>query len=478
MESSMSIVGRKAEQAELVRLQASPRPEFIAVYGRRRVGKTFLVRECFKDSLCFVLTGKAKSPMREQLRAFDSAAREYGTRRHPRAKTWQEAFSVLRAIIEESTQRGKKVVFLDEMPWLATDRSGFLSALEHFWNSWGSTRADLLLIVCGSATTWMVDKLLKDTGGLYNRITGTIYLRPFSLGECKALYEELGIAMSRHQMVESYMVFGGIPYYLSLMKPQLGFAQNVDALCFEEGSVLADEFERLYRSLFKQADNYIASVRALSTRATGLTREEIASEARLANGGRLTKTLDDLIHSGFVRKYHAFGKKERGSLYQLIDPFSLFYLRFMEGSAYRDRHYWSNYSATASHSAWSGYAFEQVALLHTDQIRQALGISGVLSDFSAWRGIVDGTDAQIDLVIDRNDGTINLCEMKFRLENIVVDREMERATQRKRSVFYQASRTRKAIQLTLVTTYGLERNAHAGVFQSVVTMDDLFVETR
>ncbi|MDR1511902.1 MAG: ATP-binding protein [Propionibacteriaceae bacterium] len=466
------VIGRRAEQAEMARLLRSPKPEFVAVYGRRRVGKTFLINQTAPRH-AFKLTGQADTPTAGQLEAFNAAVRESGGAARP-ATSWREAFDVLRGLIETSTDPGKKVVFLDELPWLATDKSGFLPALEHFWNHWGSTRGDLLLIVCGSATTWMVEKLIRDSGGLYNRLTGLIHLKPFCLGECEEFFRQENLPANRYQIVESHMVFGGIPYYMSLMRPQYGLTQNVDALCFAETGILRTEFDAIYASLFKRPENYVAVVRALAKRAAGSTRAEIIALTGIANGGTLTKVLSDLVHSGFLREYHGFGKVERDSLFQLVDPFTLFYLRFMEGTSTRDPHYWSNFRPTGRHRAWSGYAFEQVALLHVEQIRTALGVSGVLTDYAAWTGGAGGEKAQIDLLLDRNDQVINLLEMKHSQGEFTVDAAAERAMIRKLSVFQAATRTKKAIVPTLVTTYGLTPNSHSGVFPNVVTMDDLF----
>jgi hypothetical protein len=467
-----------AEQRELTRLQRSEAAEFAVVYGRRRVGKTYLIGEHFHDDFCFKVTGRQAATMAEQLAEFNDAVEEYGHAPYPKAATWRQAFKILRQLIEQDTRKGKKVVFLDEMPWLATNRSGFVEALGQFWNSWGSRRKDLLLIVCGSATTWMVDKVLNDTGALHNRVTASIYLQPFTLAECEEFFQSRGIVLSRYQMLESHMIFGGIPYYLSLLKPDLGLAQSVDLACFAAGAPLRNEFANLYAALFKQPDNYLAVVRALSAKAQGLSRDEIARAARIADGGRLTKVLSDLELSGFIRVYHAFGKRRRDATYQLTDPFTLFYLRYMDEPGYRDPHFWSDFATTPTHTAWRGYAFEMVALLHTEQVRRALGIGGVLVDFASWTGTAGGDKAQIDLVLDRSDGIINLCEMKYSSDTFAVDAAYEARLRRKRTVFTRATGTKKAAHLTLVTTYGLEHNAHAAVFQSVVTMADLFTASR
>ncbi|MDR0782449.1 MAG: hypothetical protein LBE83_01650 [Propionibacteriaceae bacterium] len=470
----MRIVGRRAEQQMLARLEESTRPEFLALYGRRRVGKTFLIREYFSDRLAFDLTGTLGASRTEQLASFDRAAERRGV--PSRARSWAQAFETLRSLLEADQRLGKKIVFLDELPWLATKKSGLLEALGHFWNSWGSTRPDLLLIVCGSSTSWMVDRLLINQGGLHNRLTANIFLQPFTLGECEEFLRDRGLVMNRYQQVESYMIFGGIPAYLTLLQPHLGLAQNVDALCFASGGVLRTEFENLYGSLFAQPYNHVAIIRALAGAPKGLTREEVLAITGLPKGGGATKALSDLVRSGFVRQYQGFGKKRRDALIQLVDPFTLFSTRFLGDDAVRDPRYWSNSTAAPRHAAWSGLAFEKVALLHTQQIRKALGIEGVLTDIGSWTGSSGGERAQIDLVLDRADHIVDLCEMKFTIGEYSVSAEYERKLVRKRSVFAAATGTRKAVRLVLVTTYGLIPGVHAGAFQAVVTMDDLFAQ--
>jgi hypothetical protein len=470
----MRIIGRQAELKTLARLAASPRPEFIAVYGRRRVGKTYLIREYFQHEFCFAFTGRSKATTQEQLAYFADAVAEYSQEPHPLPGSWREAFHILRAVIEDDDRPGKKVVFLDKMPWMATDGSGFLESLGHFWNSWAATRPDLLLIVCGSAASWMSDKLTDDTGGLHNRVTGTLSLSPFTLAECEELFDEMGVVLGRYQILEAAMIFGGIPYYLHLFAPGTSLAQNVDALCFTPQAPLRHEFPNLYASLFANDDRHIAIVTALAGKNRGMTRRELIAATGLSNGGRLTKILTDLDASGFIRVCQPFGKKQRDSLYQLTDPFSLFALRFMVDRTRKESHFWQNYSPTPMHAAWSGYAFEGVALLHVEQIRRALGISGVLTSFASWVGEADGESAQIDLVLDRNDRIVNLCEMKYSVGPIAPDAALEREILRKRALFHAVTRTRKAVHSTLVTTYDPVRTKHSDVFQSIVTMDDLF----
>jgi predicted AAA+ superfamily ATPase len=467
------ILGRQDEQSELEDYYNSKHPEFLVVFGRRRVGKTFLVREYFGSKLFFYHTGLAKEDKNEQLTEWNKSLRRYGDLEAKPAKDWFEAFDRLRAIIENAPSSERKVVFLDELPWMETPKSGFISALEHFWNGWASSRADIFLIACGSATAWIVQKLIRDTGGLHNRLTGTMQIKPFTLKECEAYLQELGIVYSRYQIIESYMIFGGIPYYMSLMKQSNSLAQNVDRLCFSEGAAFCNEYDNLYRSLFKNAEGHMAVVEALAAKTMGLTRGEILERVDLTDGGGFTRILTELEQSGFIRKYRNFGNTKKDSLYQLVDFFSLFYLKFMQDTNSLDKTMWTNLIGKGEHGAWTGYAFEQVILMHTDEIKRKLGISGVLSKQYAWRS-KGNKKAQIDLVIERDDGVINLCEAKYANGEYSLTGDDDQKLRRRAESFRAETKTTSALHLTMITTYGIANGMYAGTLQSIVTMQDLF----
>ena len=312
------------------------------------------------------------------------------------------------------------IVFLDELPWLDTPKSGFLSAFSYFWNSWASTVDGLKLIVCGSATTWMLSKFIGDKGGMHGRVNRQIYLRPFNLCETEQFLESKNIDWDRYQIVEAYMTMGGIPYYLDMLEGNLSLNENVDHLFFDEGAALRTEYDFIFRSLFKNSKVYRSVVELLATKRHGMERKEILQAMKMDDGGMLTEVLDNLCKCDFIRRYAAFGKKEQGQIFQLIDLFSLFHLQFVEKSNGQDTRFWSNMQDNPRRQAWQGYAFEQVCLHHVPQIKQKLGITGVLSEVCSWacKSFVDknGTEhkgTQIDLVIDRRDETVNLCEAKF-----------------------------------------------------------------
>jgi AAA+ ATPase superfamily predicted ATPase len=471
----MELIGRTKEQEVLRRYTQSSEAEFVAVYGRRRVGKTFLVKKFFNNSFTFFATGVANSDTKTQLAAFHEALVTYGSNSTNAPQTWLEAFARLRELIERSVGTGRKVLFLDELPWFDTHKSGFITALEYFWNSYASTNDRLLLIVCGSATSWMINKLIRNHGGLHNRVTGRILLEQFTLGECQEYFAAQGIVMSKYQIIEAYMILGGIPYYLKYFDKRFSLAQNIDALCFAKDAPLKDEYEILFASLFKNPQRYIQIIEALSSKTKGLSREELLGLIDTPDGGTLTKTLDELEQSGFIRKYLPFGATKKGALFQLVDFYSLFYLTFIKDN--KNPQFWSRFQITPKHNAWSGYAFEQVCAWHIDAIKRALGIQGVLTTVSSWRSKAQANNkpgTQIDLIIDRDDGLINLCEVKYLTDDFVVDKAYEQVLRTRRSLFISETKTRKAIHLTMITTYGIKHNEYSNIIQSEITAEDLF----
>ena len=469
------IIGRKEEQQILRSAVQSENSEFVAVYGRRRVGKTYLIRETFGYKFTFQHTGLAKGNTKEQLFSFAISLRDAGYDDCPIPKSWLEAFSLLSTYLKNSTDE-KKMVFLDELPWMDTARSNFISAFEHFWNGWASARKDIILIICGSATSWIINKVINDHGGLHNRVTKQIALQPFTLKECEMFAQSKGLEMSRYQLAECYMVLGGIPYYWSLLEKGLSLAQNIDKIIFAKNGKLSNEFNQLYASLFKSPKQYIDVVTALGKKKAGMTREEIIAATDMYSSGTLSKVLDELEYCGFIRKYNGFDKKSKQAIYQLIDNYTLFYFKFIQQNENNDEHFWSASIGSAMHRAWSGLAFERLCMAHTQQIKAALGIAGVLSNVYSWRKEADETSngAQIDLLIDRKDQVINLCEMKYSLSEYAIDAEYEQKLRNKKSAFIDATNTRKAVHLTMVTTFGIKANAHSGIVQNEITLEDLF----
>ena len=470
------MVGRKEEQQLLHELANSGESEFVVIYGRRRVGKTFLVRETFGDDFFFSYTGIANSSAKLQRGEFAKALREHGW--IPKENggdipaTWFDAFDALRALITNAKPDRRLLIFIDEMPWMDNKKSDFVPAFEHFWNGWASGRKNIMLIVCGSATSWITKKIFRNRGGLYNRATRQIALKPFTLSECLEFYADRGIVMNTQDVIESYMIFGGIPYYLRMMEKRYSLAINIDRICFGEAAPLRHEFDRLMDNLFTKPVKHIQVLEAMHTKKKGMTREAVAGLVDFGNGGNLTRILLELEESGFIRKYMPFGNGKNGALYRLADPFVAFHLTFIRKAD--SENFWSTYTDNAAHRSWSGNAFEQVCLAHIGQIKNALGISGVHTNVSSWISRGDGNGAQIDLVIDRADRVINICEIKFAKGPFEIDRAYDFNLRGKIETFRSETKTRKALHLTMITVYGVKPGKYAGIVQSEVNMDDFF----
>ena len=469
------MVGRIAEQAELRALLDNSESVFAAVYGRRRVGKTYLVRKTFGNHFAFDHVGLSSGKMSDQLESFRNSLIAHGHRKCPVLKSWIGAFEELKKLLDRGKST-KKIVFIDELPWMDTSKSRFIPAFEHFWNSWAAWRNDIVLIVCGSATSWLLNKVINSKGGLHNRVTKRIRLEPFTLAECEQLSAEKGLALDRHQIAECYMVFGGVAYYWSLLEKGLSVAQNIDRLFFSQNGALRGEYQELYKSLFRVPEPYERIVCALGTRKVGMTRSAVAEAAGLNDNGALTKYLEELEQCGFVRKYLAFGKIGKDALFQLVDNFTLFYFCFRTAIQRGAENYWLEKLDAQSHVVWTGLAFERVCLLHVQQIRIALGISGVATNVCSWSGADEnGRRVQIDLLLDRNDRVITLCEMKFADEAYALTKKDIESLRHKRAAFRFATGTRRAVHLTMVTAEGLEHNSYRNEIQRELTLDDLFV---
>ncbi len=471
------IIGRKKELSMLKSLLASTKSEFVAVYGRRRVGKTFLIRSAFDEQFTFQITALGNAKLAQQLTNFHIAlGKVYPPAENNPATDWFTAFQQLEGYIE-NVKDTRKIIFFDELPWFDTHGSGFIQALEHFWNSWASARNDIVLIVCGSAASWMINKLINNRAGLYNRITRRIKLAPFTLSECELFLQSKHSVLDRYQIILLYMVFGGIPFYWDEVVPGKSAVQNISDICFSDSGLLRNEYPNLFQSLFKDYKKHEDIIKTLTQKAKGITRDEIIHSSGLPNAGSTTRLLLELEESGFIRRYVPFGKKQRNSLYQLVDPYSLFYLRFIKDTVQMDQTNWLTYIDSPKYRVWSGYAFEQVALYHLPQIKHALGISGVQTSVSSWRSKSKDHGAQVDLVIDRRDQVINLCEMKYSINPFSIDKRYGEELRNKIGAFRQETNTRKSVFLTMITTFGLKTNNYsAGLVQNDLRMDVLFTD--
>jgi AAA+ ATPase superfamily predicted ATPase len=472
------IIARITEVEVLERKYRSEKSEFVIVYGRRRIGKTFLVNHVFADRFTFTYVGARKQKPQKQLQRFAEQLKIYsGSTFAPTLSNWEEAFNQLRSLIESKPRQQRKVIFFDEMPWIDTPRSAFVEALEYFWNAWAAQRDDILFIACGSATSWMVNKLIRNKGGLYNRITEQIYLRPFKLAECEQYLHAAGCQWDRYSVMQCYMAMGGVPFYMSLLDPTQSLAQNLDRLFFSKNAPMREEFDELFLALFNHADKYISVVSALSEHREGMLRAEIAQKTKLS-GGALTLVLDNLERCDFVESYSRFKSSVRNKLYRISDPYTLFYFKFLSKNNSKDEHWWSNNMNSHSVESWQGFSFETICMMHLNQIKQKLGISGIATSASSWRtlGKPYTSGAQVDLVIDRSDRVINLCEMKFSVEPYTISKSYEELLRNRMALFRAETHTRKSLSITMVTTYGIVRGLHSGIVQSEVVMDDLFRE--
>lgn len=470
----MEIFGREREQQQIMSCYNSAKPELLAIYGRRRVGKTFLIRQYFDDKFDFYMTGIYQGTKNEQLRIFQKQLNHYADASFPMVNNWFDAFDQLKTYLQHINKK-RIVVFFDEMPWLDTPKSRFLKAFEFFWNSWGAAQTNLLLIVCGSATTWMLNKFIGDKGGLHNRTTKNIHLSPFSLCETEEYLKHRRVKFSRQQIAECYMILGGIPYYLSLLEADKSLSQNIDNLFFYKDGTMRAEYNFLLRSLFNDASLYGKVIELISKRNKGLTQKEIKKYLQLSDSGKLSDVLNNLVACNLVNRYSAFGKNFRDSMYQISDPFIHFYLSFVKNYNGKDEHLWTNMLDNPVRTAWSGYSFELVCLLHVNQIKQKLGISGVLTEACSWISSDISNHQQIDLVLDRRDQVVNLCEIKFsRVKYEITEKYIEHMQERLET-FRNETKTRKALHLTMITTHGLVDNEYSNEIQSSVVLDDLFM---
>lgn len=476
------MIGRKKEITELEELYAENEPELVAIYGRRRVGKTYLVEQVFKNRFAFRHAGlsplehNSKGMFEAQLLHFYNSLKTFGMENESMPSSWLEAFYLLQRLLEKKDDGSRQVVFIDELPWMDSKRSGFITAFEGFWNNWGAHRDNLMVIVCGSANSWMLDNLINEHGGLYGRVSYEIKLSPLSLKECEEFFKSKGIRLSRYDIAQSYMILGGIPFYLKYFKKGLSLAQNIDNLFYNEGAKLRFEYGRLFSSVFKNPELVRSIVEYLYTKNSGYTRKEIVHKLNMTDGGAISDALEALIASDFVMKYVPFGSTRKVDHYKLTDPFCLFYLRFVNDRNEMSIDFWEENIHTQTVVVWRGLAFENLCFKHIKQIKSALGISGVSSTQSVWSKRADDTDGtQIDLLINRSDNVVNMCELKFYSEDFSVKKEYYRVLKHRQELLFDSLNKKTAIiHNTLITTYGLTYNEYSGVFQKVITLDDLF----
>lgn len=478
---AQNIIGREKEKEKLNKILQSNQAEFLALYGRRRVGKTFLIRQHLRDHIVFDISGTKEGSKEQQIQHFFSeyllrAGRPKDT---PPPVSWHQAFDYLAGHLSELPRNGaKRVVFLDEMPWLDTPKSEFVPALEFFWNQHVSKMDDVLLIACGSASSWIRKNLINARGGLYNRITQRIKLVPFTLHETALFMQSMGVNLPQYQVLELYMAMGGIPFYLKEVEKGKSSTQLIDEICFSPQGLLNEEYNQLYHSLFRNADYHISIIEALADRPQGMIRSEIAAATKLSEG-TLTKTLEELLESDFISLFQPYLNRKKDAIYKLTDLYSLFYLKFIRSNKSAGSKIWEQLSKQSTYITWSGYAFENICMMHISQIKSALGISGVYTKHSSWKFKGDDAlpGAQIDMIIDRADQIIHLCEAKFTKENFTLTRDYAARLRLRKAIFKQATLTKKATFTTLITTYpALQNKYYLEEIDCEITMDQLFKE--
>jgi hypothetical protein len=481
-----TIFGRQQELKLLDEVYDATEAQFMTVYGRMRIGKTYLISHYFQNKgYYFEFTGVKDANLQTQLTNFQIAFAEaffYGVlQTHP--SSWVAAMTQLRKHIQQLPQDKKIIIFIDEIPWLATPKSGFLGALDHLWNRYLSRMPNVILVICGSAASWMIENIIYDTGGLYGRLSKEIHLQPFNLHDAEQYLAYRNVEINHKQIVELYFAMGGVAKYLNNIKVGMSSAQVINEVCFNRDGFLFNEFNKLYRSLFNNFENHIKIVSALAQKTSGLSRDLLLKKAGIATGGTATKVLDELLSSGFIITVPLFGTKS--TLYKLIDFYSLFYLHWIEPIQHPhvisvENDYWFKLYGKPKWFSWAGLAFENVCLMHVEQIKRALGISGVGTRVSAWRHYPESDESQgvqIDLVIDRDDQCINLCDMKFSDFEYQVTKEYAEKLNRKKDLFRKITGTKKALFTTLITTYGAIENAnYHDSIQKQIKLDDIFEE--
>ncbi len=470
------IIGRVQEQQLLLEMASAEAADMLSITGRRRVGKTYLVRTYFKEQLNFELNGILNASLQQQLQNFDIAFNNIASKKakgYLPSVNWLEAFEKLTKHFDAKKSNKKIILFIDELPWLDTHRSGFLAAFDWFWNSWAVKR-NILVIICGSAASWMTSKIINNRGGLHNRVTKRMHLQPFSLGETEDYLKHFHVNISRYQVLHLYMALGGIPHYLKEVRKGQSAAQNINRICFQKNGLLVNEFENLYNSLFTNARQHISIIKALASKNKGLSRVEILQATKMADGGSFSKLLSELEQSDFITSYMPFNKLKKETIYRLTDEYSLFYLKFMRSKRNVN---WQQLSATSTYKTWSGYAFENICMKHIEKIKYALGIASVYTEVSSiyYKGDAKDKGAQIDLLIDRQDSVINACEAKFYDKPFAITKAYAADLRNKLQVFQQKTATRKTLFLTFITPYGIVENEHSiGFVQQEVVVENLF----
>ena len=472
------MIGRKKEIARIKTLLASPRSEFLALTGRRRVGKTFLIDTLLKDHYCFSMTGVQNGNTQTQLVNFSVKLAEYAGYAAPQVpENWQMAFLAFKNYLKTLDQNRKWVIFIDELPWVATAKSGFVQLLAHFWNDYLSKESHFILVVCGSATSWISKKILNDPGGLHNRVTENIHLYPFTIAETRDFLRNKGLQPSNQEVAKIYMTLGGVPFYLENLRKGESFPAAIERICFSPNGILHNEYNNLFNALFTNAELHQEIAAALASQSAGMTHTELLKKMNRSQAtGSYQRAIEELMVSDFVIELSPFGKKKRGTVYQLVDEFCIFYHRFIKTNRKYSPGIWQQLAESQSYKVWAGYAFEMLCQKHIEAIKQTLGIAAVYTQIYSIQvpATAEAAGFQIDLLIDRKDDSINLCEVKFYNGPFTITKEYYQELLIKKQRFIEYTGTKKQVFVTLISNHGLVDNAYAReVVDAEVSLEEM-----
>lgn len=478
------IIGREYEKEQLKEILNSNDAQLLAVYGRRRVGKTFLITEFFSGKTdIFTVTGMNNVPMKEQLKNFKLLFQKKFPMSGPLQDitSWRQAFEMIDSQIGKYRKKKKFLLFFDELPWLATPKSRFMQNLDFFWNTQWCKNPNIIVVLCGSAASWMLQKLIYAKGGLHNRLTESIRLQPFTLRETRDFLDSRKIELPEDKILELYMAMGGVPLYLQQVRKGLSATQNINKICFTKNGLLYNEFDNLFASLFKHSERHLKIIRIIAGKRYGISREELIKKSGIKSGSSLNDPLKELIEAGFVADFIPFGNKKKNIYFKVIDEYTFFYLKWIEGIkstvfSSQNMNYWNQQVRSASWNSWAGYAFEGIVQKHYDAVKKALRIENIPCDAASWRGNrKDGKGAQIDLLFDRGDGVVSICEIKHCRNEFTIDKKYKQELENKLDVFHDKYKTRKHLFLVMITIFGLKVNDYSKeIVANEVILSDLF----
>ena len=478
------LIGRKAELKQLESIIHSSRPEFIAIYGRRRVGKTFLIRQfasAQKSIKYFDFSGQQNSPLQNQIDNFCVRLEEAFkiTRPLQRPKGWKEALLLLNSFLNEQTKNKKCMLFFDELPWIASRNSAFVSALDYIWNQYWSRNKNIKLIVCGSAASWIIEKVINAKGGLHNRVTGQMNLSPFNLNEVESYLRDKGIKLTRIEILKIYMAIGGVPFYWTHIQKGKSGAESIDSLFFRKAAPLKDEFQRLLSSLFENSEVHKKIVEALANNRHGVSREELLAQLKIKSGGQFNRYLNELTISGFIQEFIPYGRKKKNHYFRLIDPFCFFYLKWQTEIS-GGRTSWKSLQNTPRLQSWLGYTFENVCIMHEEKIKQVMELTDSVVTSSSWsfRPSVRSQKeqgVQFDLLWKRKDGVIQIFEIKYSESPFKLEKNYAKVLSNKIEIFKEKTKFKGQVFLTLVSPFGLAQGLwNDDIVDTVVDLNEIW----